>query len=197
MDVDEATVSQLVELGLTQYEARGYLALIGRGDATPAEIARLGRIPRPRSYDVLASLAERGFVATVPGGAGLRYRAKPPDQVFDSLLAVRRQELDRLTARATKLATDLQPRFLQGQHRGEPLDYVEVLRDPAHAVQRISQLWAKSGARGPGDRLPALPGATGTGGPGPTVGDRHPRHLRTLSSTIPDGARGPDVRPPR
>jgi len=144
MDVDEATVSQLVELGLTQYEARGYLALIGRGDATPAEIARLGRIPRPRSYDVLTSLAERGFVATVPGGAGLRYRAKPPDQVFDSLLAVRRQELDRLTARATKLATDLQPRFLQGQHRGEPLDYVEVLRDPAHAVQRISQLWAKA-----------------------------------------------------
>lgn len=142
--MDEATVSQLVELGLTRYEAQGYLALIGRGDATPAEIARLGRIPRSRAYDVLASLAERGFVATLPGGSGLRYRAKPPDQVFDNLLAVRRREFDRLTDRATKLAADLQPRFLQGQHQGEPLDYVEVLRDPEHAVQRVGQLWAKA-----------------------------------------------------
>lgn len=142
--MDEATVGQLVELGLTRYEAQGYLALIGRGDATPAEIARLGRIPRPRAYDVLASLAERGFVTAVAGGPGLRYRAKPPDEVFDSLLAVRRRELDRLTSRATQLAADLQPRYLQGQGHGEPLDYVEVLRDPDHAVQRIGQLWAKA-----------------------------------------------------
>lgn len=138
------TVAELVELGLTQYEAAGYLALMGRSTATPAEIARLGRIPRSRAYDVLASLAERGFVATVPGGSGLRYRAKPPDQVFDSLLAVRRRELDRLSERSAKLAAGLQPRFLQGQDRGEPLDYVEILRDPKHAVQRVSQLWAKA-----------------------------------------------------
>ena len=140
--MDGDAVAELVELGLTRYEAQGYLALIGRGDATPAEAARLGRIPRPRAYDVLASLAERGFVATVPGGSGLRYRAKPPEQVFDSLLAVRRRDLDRLAERSARLAADLQPRFLEGQGRGEPLDYVEVLRNPAHAVDRVEQLWA-------------------------------------------------------
>lgn len=139
--MDAEAVSELVKLGLTRYEAQGYLALIGRGDATPAEIARLGRIPRPRAYDVLASLAERGFVTSVSGGPGLRYRAKPPDQVFDGLLAVRRRELDQLAERSRKIAADLQPRFLEGQHRGEPLDYVEVLRDPAHAVQRVERLW--------------------------------------------------------
>ena len=142
--MDEAAINELVELGLTRYEAQGYLALIGRGDATPAETARLGRIPRPRAYDVLASLAERGFVTSIPGGPGLRYRAKPPDQVLDSLLAVRRHELDRLAERSHKLAVDLQPRFLEGQGRGEPLDYVEVLRDPAHAVQRVGRLWDKA-----------------------------------------------------
>ncbi len=130
-----------MHLGLTRYEAQGYVALIGRDDATPAEIARLGQIPRPRAYDVLASLAERGFVAPVSGTPGLRYRAKPPDQVFDSLLAVRRHELDQLAVRSHTLAVDLQARFLEGQDRGEPLDYVEVLRNPAHTVQRIDRLW--------------------------------------------------------
>ncbi|WP_277068093.1 TrmB family transcriptional regulator [Saccharomonospora viridis] len=139
--MDEEAVSELVKLGLTRYEAQGYLALIGRGDATPAETARLGRIPRPRAYDVLASLAERGFVTPVSGGPGLRYRAKPPNEVFESLMAVRRQELDQLAERSRKIVAELQPRFLEGQRRDEPLDYVEVLRDPAHAVQRVERLW--------------------------------------------------------
>lgn len=139
--MEDAAVAELVQLGLTRYEAQGYLALIGRDDGTPAEIARIGSIPRPRAYDVLASLAERGFVVPVSGSPGLRYRAKPPDQVLDSLLAVRRQDLDALAARSRDLAAQLQARFVDGQGRAEPLDYVEVLRDPAHTLQRIDRLW--------------------------------------------------------
>lgn len=90
---------------------------------------------------MLASLAERGFVTRVSREPSLRYRARPPEQVLGSLLAVRRSELDQLAERSTNLATQLQARFLDGQDRGEPLDYVEVLRDPAHTVQRIEHLW--------------------------------------------------------
>ena len=90
---------------------------------------------------MLASLAERGFVTRVSREPSLRYRARPPEQVRGSLLAVRRSELDQLAERSTNLATQLQARFLDGQDRGEPLDYVEVLRDPAHTVQRIEHLW--------------------------------------------------------
>lgn len=139
--MEDSSVAELVHLGLTRYEAQGYLALIGRDDGTPAEIARIGNIPRPRAYDVLATLAERGFVAPVSGSPGLRYRAKPPEQVLDSLLAVRRQDLEALASRSRDLAAQLQTRFVDGQGRAEPLDYVEVLRDPAHAVQRIERLW--------------------------------------------------------
>ncbi|HLS24942.1 MAG TPA: helix-turn-helix domain-containing protein [Beutenbergiaceae bacterium] len=137
----DRAATELVQLGLTRYEAKAYLALIGRDHGTPAEIARIGQIPRPRAYDVLASLAERGFVVPVSDARGVRYRANAPDQVFDSLLAVRRRDLDQLASRSRELAIELQTRFLDGQGRGEPLDYVEVLRDPAHTVQRINRLW--------------------------------------------------------
>lgn len=142
--MDKAAVNELVELGLTRYEAQGYLALLGRDEATPAETARLGQLPRPRAYDVLASLAERGFVAPVSGGTALRYRARPPEEVFESLLAVRRHDLDRQAERSRRLVEELQPLFEEGQSRSEPLDYVEVLRDPQHAAERVGQLWAKA-----------------------------------------------------
>src|SRR5699024_8110327 len=122
--MEDHSVTELVQMGLTRYEARAYLALIGRDAGTPAEVARIGHIPRPRAYDVLASLAERGFVAPASDSRGVRYRAKPPDQVFESLLAVRRRDLDQLASRSRDLANELQARFLDGQDRGEPLDYV-------------------------------------------------------------------------
>jgi HTH-type transcriptional regulator, sugar sensing transcriptional regulator len=138
-----ADVAGLMDLGLTRYEAQGYLALIGRGEATPAEIARLASIPRQRVYDVLSALSERAMVSMVPGRT-TRYTAQPPDQVLDRLLAVRRRELDRLSTTTAELGERLTSRFLDGQERGGPLDYVEVLRDRGHAVERVEQLWDKA-----------------------------------------------------
>ena len=136
-----SNVAGLVDLGLTRYEARAYLALIGRQDATPAEIARNTPIPRQRVYDVLASLAERGVVVQVPGQA-LRYRAQPPDRVAERLVAVRRRELDRVADTAGVLADELLPLYRSGLAHASDTDYVEVLRDAEHAVQRVEQLWA-------------------------------------------------------
>lgn len=135
-----ANVAGLVDLGLTRYEARAYLALIGRRDATPAEIARMASIPRQRAYDVLASLSERGLVQHVPGQA-VRYRAQPPDQVTELLLGVRRRELDRLAQNTTDMVSQLRSLFQRGQDHGNPFDFVEVLRDREHAVERVQRLW--------------------------------------------------------
>src|SRR5690625_7824287 len=96
----DRAATELVQLGLTRYEAKAYLALIGRDHGTPAEIARIGQIPRPRAYDVLASLAERGFVVPVSDARGVRYRANAPDQVVDSLLAGRRRDPGRRAPRS-------------------------------------------------------------------------------------------------
>ena len=52
----EDTVGALVRLGLTRYEARAFIALMGRGSFTAAEVARRANLPRQRIYDVLGSL---------------------------------------------------------------------------------------------------------------------------------------------
>ena len=131
-------VPALVALGLTQYEARCYLGLIGREQATPGELSRLTGVPRQRVYDVLGSLVERGLVRQTPAG----YRAQPPDSVVQRLLDVRTRELEQSAREGARLAELLMPRFQQGQSENAPLDYIEVLRDGRRAAQRIEELWA-------------------------------------------------------
>lgn len=136
----DTDTADLMSLGLTRYEAHCYLALIERAVATPAEVARLASVPRQRAYDVLAGLAERGVVISVPG-AHARYRACSPKDVTEHLLAERRRQTQALARSARGLAERLAQPFLDGASRAEPLEYVEVLRKPSYAVERIAQLW--------------------------------------------------------
>jgi sugar-specific transcriptional regulator TrmB len=54
-------------LGLSGYEARVYLALLGLGKARPAEIAKASRVPSQRVYDVLRSLVSMNLVGEENG----------------------------------------------------------------------------------------------------------------------------------
>jgi len=52
----------LLELGLTDLEAKVYLALIQLGESKAAEICKLSKVTRTDIYRVLSELAERGLV---------------------------------------------------------------------------------------------------------------------------------------
>jgi sugar-specific transcriptional regulator TrmB len=55
-------VERLQKLGLTEYAAQVYVALLRLGSGTAREIAETVNVPRTRVYDAVASLQERGFV---------------------------------------------------------------------------------------------------------------------------------------
>ena len=55
-------VERLQKLGLTEYAARVYVALLHLGSGTAREIAETVNVPRTRVYDAVESLQERGFV---------------------------------------------------------------------------------------------------------------------------------------
>src|SRR5579884_4428628 len=67
MQTDDRRAAELEELGLTNYEARVYLALIRRDVFTAAEVAREARVPRQRVYDVLDGLTRPQLAVLHPG----------------------------------------------------------------------------------------------------------------------------------
>jgi len=74
----------LGKVGLTQYEARAYIALVARGVGDAATLATAAGIPRTSAYKVLESLAAKGY-AQPTGGKPILFRPTPPLDVADQL----------------------------------------------------------------------------------------------------------------
>lgn len=69
-----SAVIHLQALGLTEYEARAYTALLALGRAVPARVARQAGIPRPKIYETLERLEGRGWP---PRWARTRWNTRP------------------------------------------------------------------------------------------------------------------------
>ncbi len=136
---DTPAVDQLTRLGLTTYEAKAYLALIRRDSSSASEVARVARLPRQRIYDVLASLTQKGLATTHPGSPAA-YGATAPEAAVSRLLASHRQELASLERQAETMVEHLTPAYREGQTFTDPLEYIEVLRDPRTITERFNEL---------------------------------------------------------
>lgn len=67
-DEEYARISAILrKIGLTDYEARAYVALVARQHGTADEVAEVARIPRTSAYKALRSLQEKGFVEMAEG----------------------------------------------------------------------------------------------------------------------------------
>ncbi|MFB6173618.1 MAG: TrmB family transcriptional regulator [Halobacteriales archaeon] len=86
-------MASLEDLGLSEYEARAYRALVRTGASTAKELSTVSDVPMGRIYDVLSRLENRGFVRTEAASQPKRYAAVDPETALDRLLTERREEL--------------------------------------------------------------------------------------------------------
>ena len=136
-----ASPDQLTRLGLTTYEAKAYLALVRRDSSTAAQVARLAGVPRQRIYDVLATLVEKGLASTRPGQV-VKYAAIAPELALERLVSDQRERLADLERETASLIEELRPAFHEGQTQGDPLEYIDVLRDRRAINERFDELQA-------------------------------------------------------
>lgn len=91
-------IETLRKLGLTAYEATAYITLASLISATAVEISKSSQIPRSKIYEVLKSLAERGFIE-IENGRPLKYIIKPPITTLNKEKEELNSELDRLASK--------------------------------------------------------------------------------------------------
>jgi sugar-specific transcriptional regulator TrmB len=139
--IPEALPAQLVRLGLTTYEAKAYVALVARDSFTAAQVARHADLPRQRIYDVLESLVNEGMATARPGRV-IKYAATEPSLAIERLVKARRDELSRLEETAARTIEALSAPYAAGQKHTDPLEYIEVLRDPRAINARFDELQA-------------------------------------------------------
>ena len=76
MTVNPERIATLRGYGLTEYQARVYLALLDLGTTNAARIPAVSRVPRSRVYSVLEQLNGKGLTRVLPEKP-LRYRPVP------------------------------------------------------------------------------------------------------------------------
>jgi len=73
-------ITQLIDFGLTTYEAKAYVSLASLGPSDPKTIATDARLPYPSAYTALKTLEAKGWVDKVVSKP-VTYRAKNPANV--------------------------------------------------------------------------------------------------------------------
>ncbi len=126
-------VDSLKGLGLTQYEASVYVALLGSGPIEARETAKRADVPTGRIYDALHALREKGMVEILQGRPK-RFTAVQPSVALDELLSDKRVELNRrfdeMTREAARLETELAPK---AQEEPRPVFNVSVGEETGRA----------------------------------------------------------------
>jgi HTH-type transcriptional regulator, sugar sensing transcriptional regulator len=121
----------LGKVGLTQYEARAYIALVARGVGDAATLASAAGIPRTSAYKVLESLAAKGY-AKPTGGKPILFRPTPPLDVAEGLKGAIQEVFERLANLHRVVA-----------EHGEP-QLVYLLSGREKVLQKIGELLDQS-----------------------------------------------------
>lgn len=102
MAADPELINTLTRLGFSQYEAQAYIALVGRGALTGAEVSRGAGVPPSKIYETLARLETKGAVL-VNRSEPVRYSAVPHADLlavarsrFEADVFAAKEKLDRL-----------------------------------------------------------------------------------------------------
>ncbi len=139
------SLRSLVELGLTQNEAKAYRALLGSSPATAAEVARLAGIPRQKVYEALGTLERRGF-CTVSSERVASYLPVQADVALSAWLRRREHERRLVAEHEEQLADELirtLPRVRA--HTREPsIDYLEALFGRARTSEALERVIDKT-----------------------------------------------------
>ncbi|WP_435319407.1 TrmB family transcriptional regulator [Haloarchaeobius sp. TZWSO28] len=87
-------MASLRDLGLSEYEARAYRALLNTGPTTAKELSRASDVPMGRIYDVLNSIEQYNLVRSQTASRPKKYVAVEPATALDRLLEDKKRELD-------------------------------------------------------------------------------------------------------
>jgi sugar-specific transcriptional regulator TrmB len=77
-------VEKLKRVGLTEYEAKAYLALLNAHLSTATQVSEKSGVPRTKIYAILESLETKGWI-TILSGVPLLFKAVTPAKVFEQI----------------------------------------------------------------------------------------------------------------
>jgi len=86
-------LQDLIKLGLSDKEARVYMAMLEMGPSSVTEISKKARITRTNTYHILNALAVKGLVSTHEKKSKMIFAAEDPERII-SMLEIKLKEIE-------------------------------------------------------------------------------------------------------
>ena len=103
MGIEQSSINALMKLGLTEYEAKIYIALAKSGPSRAGELSFLSNVPRTKTYGALKELTRKGLVLAIPEKPE-RYLAASPNETLFPLVGRLSEDLKRAEETIQSLA---------------------------------------------------------------------------------------------
>ncbi len=145
MVASNETLDALEDIGLNMYERKIYAALISRGVSTAGELSEMTNVPRSRAYDVLESLAEKGFAILKPSKP-MQYVAVPPEEALENTKSLHREELETKINQIERFKdsdaiNELQTLYSEGVTRVEPSEMSGALKGRYNVYKHLGNMF--------------------------------------------------------
>ncbi len=146
--VNQEVMDTLKSLGLNSYERKLYVTLIGKGTSNAGTLSELSGVPRSRTYDVLESLADKGFVV-IQSSKPLKYVAIDPKEALERLKTNHESNYKDMVKRIENVKKgrhldELQKLFKNGLKTVDPTELTGALKGRSSMNQQMQALLRSS-----------------------------------------------------
>ena len=138
-DTNNDLPGSLEDFGLSKYEARAYLTMIGKGSLAVSEIAYYANLPRTKVYQTVKKL-EKKKLAVISKQKPLICSAIPPDEAFAEIVNLH----DRRVRNMKKIVDSLQKINDESQRPKGSEERRYFILDANSTLEKISSLIADS-----------------------------------------------------
>lgn len=140
MTVAPARIQRLQDHGLTEYEARAYLALLELENSEASPVADLARVPRTKIYQALDGLESKKLLSVIPDRPK-RYQVGPISTYIDSLESNFRERAESISNAKEALSEEFAPK---GRVTMERSGGFIVLKGRANISSKLCELLGKT-----------------------------------------------------
>ncbi len=141
-DID--IIQNLMDMGLSEREAKVYRVLLGVSEITASAIPKFTNVPRTKVYEALNSLMRKGFCKEVTpacnGQNGQTFAAIDPNIALEGLMYIEKKKMEKLEAINTQLSGILSNIYNNSTLRLKDYDFIEVLRGKQEIIHRYIDL---------------------------------------------------------
>jgi sugar-specific transcriptional regulator TrmB len=135
----DENIKDLINIGLTENEAKVYLCLLKKQHFTATEISRCTNVNRSKIYTVLTNLMRKGLCSEKLGKIR-KYEAVGPKIAFEEIIENQKEKLQKLN----DLTETLTPIYKHQINNSSPLHFIQVFSTPASIIKKHHTLELES-----------------------------------------------------